>query len=405
MVSTDIKEILNKYYYDKQTGFISAPRLHKKLKEDGHKITLKQVSEFIKAQEVNEVFEKADDTDILFPITSKSNHDYQTDLAFMPQLKAKNKGYTIILSIINVMTRKLYMVPLKNKTEVTKAFEDFIRTVKKIDNLTSDNGSEFVNKKFSMLMNSNNINHHSNQTGDHNHMGIIERVHRTIKGLLNRMMRANKSVAWVDYLEDAVSNYNDSFHRGIKTTPNKMTSEDVAHKHKEDVFKTNSLLDNINIKIGDEVRIKLSKKQFDKEGQNWSTEIYIVDSMEGLKYRVKSMNGELQKKKYNHADLKLISSNSTDADKIFDEEVKEIKKDHKVNKIIKEKEGLDVNNIIQIEYTIGQKIKVNIKNDRGRGKWYKGVIKRKRGKKHLIEWDNDDPSEWLNLEEENVKNI
>ena len=68
-----------------------------------------------------------------------------------------------------------------------------------------------------------------------------------------------------------------------------MTSEDVAHKHKEDVFKTNNLLDSINIKIGDEVRIKLSKKQFDKEGQNWSTEIYIVDSMEGLKYKVKCL--------------------------------------------------------------------------------------------------------------------
>ena len=54
-----------------KTGFIIAPRLHKKLKEDDHRITLKQVTEYIKAQEVDEVFEKADDTRILFPITSK----------------------------------------------------------------------------------------------------------------------------------------------------------------------------------------------------------------------------------------------------------------------------------------------------------------------------------------------
>jgi hypothetical protein len=28
---------------------------------------------------------------------------------------------------------------------------------------------------------------------------------------------------------------------------------------------------------------------------------------------------------------------------------------------------------------------------------------KKRGKKHFIKWKNDDPSEWLNLDEEDVK--
>ena len=87
------------------------------------------------------------------------------------------------------------------------------------------------------------------------------------------------------------------------------------------------------------------------------------------------------------------------------ESVKETKKDKKIDDVVTKKEGLEQKDIIHDKYTIGQKIKVNIKDEKGKGKWYKGVIKRKRKKKHLIEWDNDDPSEWLNLEEENVKNI
>lgn len=402
-LTKDNEQILNNAYYDKRTGFISAPRLYKKLKEEGHKFTLKEVQEFIKSQEVHEVFEKADETKILFPITSESAHDYQSDLAFMPQLKQKNKGYSILLTIINVMTRKLYAYPLKNKTEVTEKFEEFINIVKKINNLTTDNGSEYVNKKFSELMKKHNITHYTNQAGDHKHMGLIERSHRTLKGLLNRIMRANKSVIWVDFIDDAVDNYNNSFHRGIKTTPNKMTLDDVKENHRMDVHKTNRLLDEINIKEGDEVRIKLTKKQFDKENQNWSTETYIVDSMDGLKYKIKDKDGKFQRKKYAHDELKIIKSNSTEEDIKFDDEVKEVKKQHKTDNIIKHKEGLDKKDIIEDKFNIGDVVKVQIADQNGRKRFYAGTIKRKRGKKHLIEWKNGDPSEWLNLDEEIVK--
>ena len=91
MTSEDQIKLLESYYFNKKTGFISAPRLHKKIREDGHKITLKQVTEYIKGLEVNEVFEKADKTNVNFPITSESSNDYQSDLAFLETYKTKIK--------------------------------------------------------------------------------------------------------------------------------------------------------------------------------------------------------------------------------------------------------------------------------------------------------------------------
>ena len=79
-----------------------------------------------------------------------------------------------------------------------------------------------------------------------------------------------------------------------------------------------------------------------------------------------------------------------------------IKTKKEIQKVLKQ-DGIDENNIIQDKYKIGDNIKVNIKDDNGKNKWYIGTIKKKRGKKHFIEWMNNDPSEWLNLDEEDVK--
>ena len=54
-VILDHTEILNKYYYSTTTGFTSSDKLYKRLKKDGHKITLKTIKEFIKKQEVSQI--------------------------------------------------------------------------------------------------------------------------------------------------------------------------------------------------------------------------------------------------------------------------------------------------------------------------------------------------------------
>ena len=47
-------DIIKKYFYDVNKGFVSVNKLYKKLKEDGHKIPLKQVQNFYENQEVKQ---------------------------------------------------------------------------------------------------------------------------------------------------------------------------------------------------------------------------------------------------------------------------------------------------------------------------------------------------------------
>ena len=47
-----MNEIIKKYFYNINTGFVSSGKLYKKLKEDGHDIKLKDVKTFYENQEI-----------------------------------------------------------------------------------------------------------------------------------------------------------------------------------------------------------------------------------------------------------------------------------------------------------------------------------------------------------------
>ena len=90
-----------------------------------------------------------------------------------------------ILTVINVNTRFGFAKLLKDK----KA-ETVLNEIKKIkmNNLTTDNGREFLNDKFQKYTEENNIQHFINEPGDHNKLGLIERFNRTIKSRLMKIV-------------------------------------------------------------------------------------------------------------------------------------------------------------------------------------------------------------------------
>ena len=47
-----MNEIIEKYFYDINTGFVSSGKLFKKLKEDGHDVKLNDVKTFYENQEI-----------------------------------------------------------------------------------------------------------------------------------------------------------------------------------------------------------------------------------------------------------------------------------------------------------------------------------------------------------------
>jgi hypothetical protein len=109
---------------------------------------------------------------------------------------------------------------------------------------------------------------------------VVERFNRTLRDRLRKYMTENNTKRWVDYLPEAVANYNASYHRSIGTSPNLVSFENRA-----EVF--NKLYPNINlkvkckIKVGWKVRIPTKKSIFEKSSSpNWSEKIYTIKKIE-----------------------------------------------------------------------------------------------------------------------------
>ncbi|KAJ1525585.1 hypothetical protein HK096_000453, partial [Nowakowskiella sp. JEL0078] len=82
-------------------------------------------------------------------------------------------------------------------------------------------GGEFLGA-FSDLLQEKGIKHWRVDKGDHNKLGVVDRVIRTWKGLLQKYWTAfpQKNGIWLPVMEDLVQNYNNSRHRSISMSPN-----------------------------------------------------------------------------------------------------------------------------------------------------------------------------------------
>jgi hypothetical protein len=87
MNTTD--QFLSKLFNDLKTGFVGAEKILKRAKLQDPKITLNQVKEFLKQNEVHQVFQKPMNMKVVPRIHGKIGH-YQADLTFLTRYKKQN---------------------------------------------------------------------------------------------------------------------------------------------------------------------------------------------------------------------------------------------------------------------------------------------------------------------------
>ena len=87
----------------------------------------------------------------------------------------------------------------------------------------------------------------------------------------------NNNTIWINDLDKLVNEYNNSYHRSIKTKPilaSKKSNEDIIRNNLYSFKNTNKKL---KFSIEDRVRISLIKNTFEKSyTSNWSEEIFII---------------------------------------------------------------------------------------------------------------------------------
>jgi len=137
-------------------------------------------------------------------------------------------------------------------------------------------GSEFINKDFKNYMNTNNIEVQYINEYEKSKLNIINRMCRTLRGLINKYLSAYYTTRYIDVLYQLIDNYSNTIHSTIKITPNE------ANNHVNEINKINTLRYNKSVNfetsynIGDKVRYIINLKQFEKNLYLIGVKLFIL---------------------------------------------------------------------------------------------------------------------------------
>ena len=133
-------------------------------------------------------------------VANSIDHQWAADLADMKNLSPYNKGVKYLLTVVDVLSKYAWVVPMKNKTgaEQTRAFESILKEGRKPLRLQTDKGSEFFNKMFQDYLAQQKITHFNTQSDTK--ASVVERSNKTLKQRLYRALsvRPHSSI-WIFY--------------------------------------------------------------------------------------------------------------------------------------------------------------------------------------------------------------
>jgi len=277
--------ILNKEFYQNLNLF-GRDKLFNLIREkygEDKSPSRRQVADWLKQQEINQIYtpSKGKAKEIKSSMTTP-NKILAMDLVDLQKFEVR--GFKYLLNCIDMSSRFIYSVALKSKeeNEVLKGFKKIFNKFK-IRTVRSDNGSEFINKKFKDFLEKNDIKQILGEAGKPQSNGMIERANATIKELIEKSIEINENFDWVKNLDKLINNINNSQHRITGFTPNeiqkafKNNNKDVL----EEAFNKELKIKKPNIskevfEVGDLVR---KHTPSDKTRQVWSDEVYEIEKV------------------------------------------------------------------------------------------------------------------------------
>lgn len=155
---------------------------------------------------------------------------FEADLADVSNLANYNNKYKFLLLAIDVFSKYLYVIPLKNKTasETSAALEKVFKSFPyKISVLQTDSGKEFVNQSVKQVLKKYSCSHRQ-VLNPINKSAVVERCVRTLKNLLYRYMDEAHTRKYIDVLDKIVHTYNHRNHRTIQMSPHKLMTGSAA---------------------------------------------------------------------------------------------------------------------------------------------------------------------------------
>lgn len=238
---------------------------------------------------------------------------FQADLVDMTNISRYNDHYRFILTVIDVFTKRAYVMPLMSKSsrDVTDAFEKILPQSGICRMLNTDRGVEFLNARFQEMLKKYNI--HFYTTNDPTtKIACAERFNRTFKSKLFKYFTHNNTRRYLGVLDQLMKSYNNTYHSSIKMSPNQVNdaTEDLVRErlyppkpNKKPRFRFD---------IGDAVRITKARSPFAKsyEEGGWSEEIFFVENRHStfpVTYSIRDYNQETIKGKFYADELSKVT--------------------------------------------------------------------------------------------------
>ena len=164
------------------------------------------------------------------------------------------------------------------------------------ENINCDN--EFNNKQFIDYFTSKGTHLWFSTVNQPHKNSVTERFWGTLARILERMRTGIKNFDWAKSLPDVVENYNNTYHRSIKATPNEIWEGKKENPIERKVVET-------VLKKGMKVRIKHMRTEFEKgDVRTFSEEIYQIVEKKGRTNTIKNMKtGVVLKRTYTDEEL------------------------------------------------------------------------------------------------------
>ena len=293
---------------DNPNSTCSIRALHNAVRKEG--ITLSEVREYLSQKRSYTLHRVARKRFLRRRvIVSSPRHTIACDLAEVGHLSRSNNGVRYLLVCLDIYSRYLHVVPLKNKRglSVAEALADVLEQEESngYNKMWTDRGREFLNHHVSNLLKSKKIKLYHTESHEIK-SSPVERVIRTLKGRIYRYLTEHGTESYIDVLPKIVKGYNYYPHSGIGNvrpveahrhrTPTQ-TRQHMNHalcKSYKNRVRENAPL---SLSVGDSVRVSRANEVF-KRGFLYQTteEIFIVDRIDKTQnvtgYYLRDLDGE-----------------------------------------------------------------------------------------------------------------
>ena len=337
---SQLENVLRTIYYEPENpaSFSTAEKLYHAAKQILPEIGLNDVRKWLSGEITYTLHKPIRKKFKRNPIIVENiDQQWEADLVDMQEFETKiknkkkrqNRSYNYILTVIDVMSKFAWGVPMKNKTKqsVVDAFEIIFKGGRIPNFIRTDQGKEFNNKEFKNLMKKYQIHHFmsKNQTVK---CAIVERFNRTLKSRVVKQFTASGVNNWVDSLSEHLKAYNNTKHRTIKMTP--VEASDAKNKELfKIIYGVNSVEElykmrnkKHSLEIGDKVRKAYKQGPFDKSYfPNWTDRVYEVETVadEPVKkmYNIKDEKNKREKQRFYPEEIQKITENLYRVEKVL----------------------------------------------------------------------------------------